>query len=71
MRTLIRKPVGPDVDQMDDAPWSPISARAAPPSTTGQHLPHGPDPAASVVDPELRVHGIERLRIIDASVFRP
>jgi len=29
----------------------------------------GPDPAASVVDPRLRVHGIEGLRVIDASIF--
>ena len=29
----------------------------------------GPDPARSVVDPRLRVHGIAGLRIIDASVF--
>ena len=29
----------------------------------------GPDPAQSVVDPRLRVHGISGLRIIDASVF--
>lgn len=29
----------------------------------------GPDPQTSVVDAELRVHGIERLRIADASVF--
>jgi choline dehydrogenase len=29
----------------------------------------GPDPARSVVDPRLRVHGLERLRVIDASIF--
>ncbi|MDR6632123.1 choline dehydrogenase [Phyllobacterium sp. 1468] len=29
----------------------------------------GPDATQSVVDPRLRVHGVERLRIIDCSVF--
>ena len=29
----------------------------------------GPDPAGSVVDPRLRVHGIDRLRVCDASAF--
>ena len=29
----------------------------------------GPDPATSVVDLECRVHGVGRLRVMDASVF--
>lgn len=29
----------------------------------------GPDPATSVIDPHLRVHGIEGLRVIDSSIF--
>ena len=29
----------------------------------------GPDPTKSVVDARLRVHGVEGLRVIDASIF--
>ena len=29
----------------------------------------GPDPTTSVVDPSLRVHGIDGLRVADASIM--
>ena len=29
----------------------------------------GPDPRSSVVDPQLRVHGVSGLRIVDAAIF--
>ncbi len=29
----------------------------------------GPDPATSVVDRSLRVHGLSGLRVVDASIF--
>jgi choline dehydrogenase len=29
----------------------------------------GPDAATSVVDARLRVHGMQRLRVVDASIF--
>ena len=53
----------------EDALIEDIRARAGtvfhPVGTCGM----GPDPATSVVDPRLRVHGVQGLRIVDASIF--
>lgn len=59
---------GPEVTA-DDALIEDIRARSGTvyhPSCTARM---GPDPASSVVDARLRVHGVEGLRIADASVF--
>jgi choline dehydrogenase-like flavoprotein len=67
---LIKREVqpGPDV-RSDEAMADDIRARSGsvfhPCGTCGM----GPDPATSVVDPRLRVHGIDGLRVVDASIF--
>jgi choline dehydrogenase len=59
---------GPDV-QSDDALIADFRSRSGTvyhPSCTARM---GPDPRTSVIDPQLRVHGVQNLRVCDASAF--
>jgi choline dehydrogenase len=53
----------------DDAQLADFRARADTVYHPTSSCMMAPDPATSVVDARLRVHGVERLRVIDASVF--
>ncbi|MCW5644678.1 MAG: GMC family oxidoreductase N-terminal domain-containing protein [Rhodoferax sp.] len=70
MRGLIRAPIAPRLDTMDDAAMVEDFRNRA---STCYHpvgsCTMGPDPATSVVDAELKVHGLEHLYVVDASVF--
>ena len=55
--------------QGDDALFDDFRARADTVYHPTSTCIMGPDPATSVVDARLRVHGVEGLRVIDASVF--
>ena len=70
MNSLIRTRRAPDLMTLDDEGMlADFKARA----TTVYHPTStcrmGPDASNSVLDPRLRVHGVERLRVIDASAF--
>lgn len=70
MRALIREPLGPDLDSMGEAELlADFRARAATVYHPVGTCRMGIHPAESVVDSALRVHGVERLRVVDASVF--
>jgi choline dehydrogenase len=70
IRSLIREPVAPDLTGMSDNELvADFRARAATVYHPVGTCRMGPSPHDSVVDPKLRVHGIERLRVVDASVF--
>jgi choline dehydrogenase len=59
---------GPDVAD-DEALFADFRARADTVYHPTSTCRMGPDPRVSVVDARLRVHGIQGLRVIDASVF--
>jgi len=70
MRALIQLPIAPRLDAMDDAAMVEDFRNRA---STCYHpvgsCAMGPDPASSVVDADLRVHGLDHLYVVDASVF--
>jgi choline dehydrogenase len=59
---------GPDVTS-NEAILADFRARAGTVYHASCTCMMGTDPSASVVDPTLRVHGIGKLRVVDASVF--
>jgi choline dehydrogenase len=70
MRSLIREPIAPDLGSMDATQLvADFRARAATVYHPVGTCRMGQDSADSVVDSSLRVHGVERLRVADASVF--
>jgi choline dehydrogenase len=70
IRALIDKPLEPDLCRMGDAELiADFRARAATVYHPVGTCRMGKNPGESVVDAALKVHGIERLRVVDASVF--
>jgi choline dehydrogenase len=70
IQSLIREPIAPDLTSMSDEELvADFRARAATVYHPVGTCRMGPTSADSVVDPALRVHGMERLRVVDASVF--
>jgi len=70
LQGLADGPVGPDLRQMDDATiLEDFRERCGTVYHPIGTCRMGSDAQQSVVDPQLRVHGIHGLRVIDASVF--
>jgi len=70
MRSLIRRPLAPALQELTPAGLlEDFRARAATVYHPVSTCRMGPERADSVVDAELRVHGVESLRVVDASVF--
>jgi choline dehydrogenase len=70
IRSLIHDPIQPDLASMDATEiLADFRARAMTVYHPVSTCRMGPTPADSVVDASLRVHGIDALRVVDASVF--
>lgn len=70
LRGLIQAPLAPSLDVLDDAAMlADFRDRASTCYHPVGTCMMGPDPQTSVVDPELKVHGLDRLYVVDASVF--
>ena len=70
LRELILEPLAPDLLGMNDADLvADFRARAATVYHPVSTCRMGASASDSVVDSALRVHGVERLRVVDASVF--
>jgi choline dehydrogenase len=70
IRSLIREPLEPDLKRLGEADLvADFRARAATVYHPVGTCRMGKATGESVVDSSLRVHGVERLRVVDASVF--
>jgi choline dehydrogenase len=70
IKSLIREPIAPDLGSMGAADLiADFRARASTVYHPVSTCRMGPSAGNSVVDAALKVHGIDRLRVVDASVF--
>ena len=70
MKPLILAPLAPDLDALGTEDLvADFRARASTVYHPVSTCRMGADAGESVVDASLRVHGVERLRVVDASVF--
>lgn len=70
LQGLIQEPIAPNLDTMDDAAMiEDFRARASTCYHPVGTCMMGPDTRTSVVDAGLRVHGLQNLYVVDASVF--